>query len=189
MAALSSEPAQGLSVKTRAAIYGGAGLLLVAYFAGATGAPPQDLNPPRHTLERPVPGPDAIARDVQKDTARLRIQMQQAPVPGTNPRNPFAFGDVRPARPPAAAMVHATVADAPGSAAAAIPQLALVGMAEDPSATGVRRTAVLAGTGDAVYFVTEGETVLGRYRVSKIDADVIELEDLQTHGARRLTMR
>ena len=180
-----------LSVKTRAAIYGGAGLLLAAYFAAANSAPRQQPPPARRATEHSAPSPDAIARDMLNDAARLRDQMQRAPVPDANPRNPFAFGDARVPKPPAASIARATVADGPDGAAAApaMPELSLIGMAEDSDAKGVRRTAVLAGAGDAVYFVTEGDTLLGRYRVSKIDNDVVELEDVLTHGFRRLAMR
>lgn len=173
----------------RAMVYGGAGVLLVAYLAVANSAPQNaDAVPPRAT-RRSAPSTEAIARDMQSEAARLRERLQQAPIPDSNPRNPFAFGTPRTAR-PATGTVHATVADTPASAPVpSIPALSLIGMAEDTTAKGPRRTAVLSGEGNAVYFVAEGDSLLGRYRVTKIGADAIELQDLQSGGIRRLSMK
>lgn len=175
----------------RAIIYGGAGVLLVAYLAVANSAPPQDRDVvPQRAVRTSTPSPDAIARDMQTEAARLRERLQQAPAPDSTLRNPFAFGAARSPR-PATGLVHATVSNTTDVAAAAppIPALSLIGMAEDPTSNGVRRTAVLCGEGDAVYFVGEGDTLIGRYRVTKIGADAIELQDLQSGGIRRLSMK
>lgn len=174
----------------RAVIYGSAGVLLVAYLAVANSAPPRDRDviPPR-AARPPAPSAEAVARDMQTEAARLRERLQQAPVPDSNPRNPFAFGTARSTR-PAPGIVRATVADAPEAAVAPpTPALSLIGMAEDTTPKGIRRTAVLSGEGNAVYFVAEGDTLIGRYRVTKIGADAVDLEDLQTHGYRRLAMK
>jgi hypothetical protein len=121
--------------------------------------------------------------------------MAQAPVPSANPRNPFSFG-----APPRAARVgdrgvHAAVTPdesvlfAQSPPPAPLPVFTLMGIAEESSANGPRRTAVIGGEGDAIYMVREGQTIGDRYKVSKIGADAVELEDLQTHGYRRLAMR
>src|SRR6266545_4755158 len=72
---------------------------------------------------------------------------------------------------------------------AAPPSLTLMGIAEETSPQGVRRTAVIGGEGDTLYMVLEGQAVGDRYKVTKIGADAIELEDLITHGYRRLAIR
>ena len=175
---------------TRGFVYSGAGVLLVAYLAVANSAPTQDRDVvPARSARRSTPSAEAVARDVQAEAARLRERLQRAPIPDSNPRNPFAFGTARSTR-PSPGVVHATVADAPEAVSAPpIPPLALIGMAEDSTAKGLRRTAVLSGAADAVYFVSEGDTLMDRYRVTKIGADAVELEDLMTHGLRRLAMR
>jgi hypothetical protein len=173
----------------RAAIYGGLGTLVAAYLAAANSSPLQNTDAARERSARATAtsGTQTIVSEVQAQAARLRTRMQQAPVPDRNPRNPFAFAEVAP-KPRAAEVVHATVADSP-AVAPAPPPLTLMGMAEDETPQGVRRTAVISGAADAVYMVTEGETLIGRYRVAKIGADAIELDDLVTHGVRRLAMR
>jgi hypothetical protein len=174
----------------RAAVYGSAGVLLVAYLAVANSAPPQDRDVlPRRATQVSATSAGTIARDMQTEAARLQERLRKAPAPDSNPRNPFAFGADRSQR-PASGIVHATVADTPDVAAAPpIPSLSLIGMAEDSTSKGTRRTAVLSGDGDAVYFVAEGDTLIGRYRVTKIGADAIELSDLQSGGIRRLSMK
>ena len=37
--------------------------------------------------------------------------------------------------------------------------------------------------------VTEGQLVIDRYKVTKIGADAVELEDIFTHAYRRIAMR
>jgi hypothetical protein len=67
--------------------------------------------------------------------------------------------------------------------------LTLMGVAEEVLPGGVRRTAVIGGDGDTIYMVVEGQAVGERYRVTKIGVDAVELEDLVTHGYRRIAMR
>jgi Tfp pilus assembly protein PilP len=64
-----------------------------------------------------------------------------------------------------------------------------MGIAEEMAPDGPRRTAVIGGEGDAIHMVVEGQTIGDRYKVTKIGADAVELEDLQTHGYRRIAMR
>jgi len=67
--------------------------------------------------------------------------------------------------------------------------LSLMGIAEDATQEGPHRTAVIGGTGDALYMVTEGQSFADRYEVTAISADAIELKDLVTGGYRRLALR
>jgi hypothetical protein len=87
-------------------------------------------------------------------------------------------------------MVHATVADVPlENVAPSLPVLTLMGVAEETVSGGFRRTAVIAGAGDAIYMVVEGQMVTDRYRVTKIGVDAVELDDVITHGYRRIAMQ
>jgi hypothetical protein len=163
------------------------GGLLVAWLAAAN-MPSQD---PDRALERarpddPVP-PAAIAEDVHSQAARLQARMARAPVPESSPRNPFTFGAIpRPAAPEvraAAAPAEPEVFEPPP------PALTLMGVAEEYVIGGYRRTAVIGGDGDAIFMVMEGDRVGDRYKVTKIGADAVELEDLVNKGYRRLALR
>ena len=169
--------------------YVAGGGLLVAWLAAAN-MPAQD---PDRTRDRarpldPVP-PAVIAEEVHSQAARLQARMAQAPVPESNPRNPFAFGATpRAAR---AAEPEATVAVAAPSAVMVPPPpaLTLMGIAEEYVIGGYRRTAVIGGEGDEIFMVTEGDRVGERYKVTKIGADAVELEDVVNKGYRRLALR
>jgi hypothetical protein len=172
---------------TRAAVYSGAGILLVAYLASANSSTMRHRDIIRRAPD--PPSPQSITADIQQEAGQLRDRMAHAPVPDASPRNPFAFAPVRTSPPATANLAHPTVAASEQAAAPSTPELSLVGMAEDPMPSGVRRVAILSGAGEAVYFVSEGDSLLGRYRVEKIGADAIELDDLLTHSSRRLVMR
>jgi hypothetical protein len=177
----------------KAAAYGGAALL-VACLAAAN--MPSEDPPPASRAPRPAPaGPEGLAGEVNAQAARLQARLAQAPVPDQSPRNPFSFGLSRThaagsrALPATTGMVRA--ADAPDAAPVAppLPALTLMGIAEETTPAGPRRTAVIGGDGDAIYMVVEGEPVGGRYKVTKIGADAVELEDLLTKAYRRIAMR
>ena len=169
-----------------AAVYGLGGVLLVACLAAAN--MPQEGDAPAERRPRAaMPTPDAIAIDVGTQASRLQARMAQAPVPDANPRNPFSFG-----APPrvAHAPVRAAVADEPAAPLPPpLPALILMGVAEETTAAGPRRTAVIGGDGDTIYMVGEGDAVGERYRVRKISADAVELEDVVTNAYRRLALR
>jgi hypothetical protein len=67
--------------------------------------------------------------------------------------------------------------------------LDLAGVAEQNTAGGVKRTAMVAAPGDQLYMVTEGQELAGRYRVSAVGADAVELKDLVTGATRRLALK
>jgi len=177
----------------KAAVYVGAALL-VAYFASAN-MPTQETPPPARAA-RPAapPGVEALAVEVRSQATKLHTRMAQAPVPDPSPRNPFSFG-LAPRHAAASspmpdnAMVHAAAAPDMAVPLAPLPTLTLMGIAEETTAGGPRRTAVIGGADDAVYMVVEGQAVGTRYKVTKIGADAVELEDLLTHGYRRIAMR
>jgi hypothetical protein len=169
-----------------AAVYGVGGLLLVACLAKAN-MPQESEPPPARRPRAALPTPDAIAIDVQSQASRLQARMAQAPVPDANPRNPFSFG-AAPRVP--SAPVRAAVADEPAAPLPPpLPALILMGVAEEATAAGPRRTAVIGGDGDTIYMVGEGDAVGERYRVTKIGADAIELEDVVSKAYRRLALR
>jgi hypothetical protein len=178
----------------RKAVFYGVGVALLASYFAAANMPSQDPEPVR---ERPVRGgiaPGELAVEVSSQAARLQSRMAQAPLPESNPRNPFSFGVVP--RAPQPGTVRAMVApetDAPPPPLAPVapppPVLTLMGIAEESSPDGPRRTAVIGGEGDHLFMVKEGDVLGGAYKVKKIGADAVELEDLVTKGYRRLALR
>ena len=169
--------------------YVAGGGLLVAWLAAAN-MPAQD---PDRSRERVPPADSvptaAIAEEVHSQAARLQARMAQAPIPESTPRNPFAFGtSPRAAR---AAQPEATVAvdAAPEVLVPPPPALTLMGIAEEYVIGGYRRTAVIGGEGDSIFMVAEGDRVGERYKVTKIGADAVELEDVVNKGYRRLALR
>jgi hypothetical protein len=175
------------------AVYGTCGIVLVACLAAAN-MPSQEADPAPPSAPRPARiSPDAIAAEVQSEAARLHARMSAAPPPSAAVRNPFAFGTANApgARHPAlstgapSGLVQATVA----SETPAAPALLLMGIAEDTTGTGTHRTAIIGDAAETIYMVVEGDSLAGRYKVTKIGADAIELEDAVTKGIRRLALR
>jgi hypothetical protein len=126
-------------------------------------------------------GTESLAVEVRSQAARLHSRMAQAPVPAANPRNPFSPG--------AAPRVNARVRASRRRAGrrrlhAPPPAFTLMGIAGGDGTRRPAPTAVIGGEGDDPHGV-EGQTIGDRYKVTKIGADAVELEDLQTHGYRR----
>lgn len=173
----------------KTALYLTGGTLFVAWLAAAN-MPSQDA----HQAPDPARPSEAIstatlADEVQAQALRLHSRMAQAPVPENSPRNPFSFAPTRRAE-RAAQSVTATVADEPPlPVVPPPPMLTLMGIAEESVIGGIRRTAVIGGDGDTIFMVTEGQAVGDRYRVMKIGADAVELEDVVTRAYRRIALR
>src|SRR5260221_979805 len=162
----------------KAAVYGVGAALLVAYLASAN-MPTQDA-PLTERAMRPAPtGVESLAVEVRAQASKLHTRMAQAPVPDSNPRNPFSFGLTPRAghaaasspTPGTAGMVHAVVAPDAVPPIAPLPALTLMGIAEETTAAGPRRTAVIGGHDDAGYMAVEGQADRTRYKVSKILGD------------------
>lgn len=171
-----------------AAVYAVGGVLLIACLAAAN--MPQEPDAVQSGAPRVprAPGPDSVAVEVSAQAARLRSLMAQAPSPGTSARNPFSFAESRAARAASSSRAVVAAEDAP-AAVAPLPPLTLMGVAEETTSAGPRRTAVIGGDGDTIYMVGEGEAVGDRYRVTKIGVDAVELEDVVTKAYRRLALR
>jgi len=69
------------------------------------------------------------------------------------------------------------------------PAIELVGVAEDRTAQGLVRTAIVSALSGDLWVVKVGEMVAGRYKVKAIGADAVELSDPVSGGTRRLTLR
>ena len=173
----------------RTVLYLAGGGLLVAWIAAAN--MPSQESDRAHDRARPAPAvPTAsLADDVHAQAARLQARMANAPAPENHPRNPFVFGATPPPRAAAHGTVHAASVEPPLVAVPPPPALTLMGIAEESVIGGFRRTAVIGGDGDAIFMVAEGDPVGDRYKVTKIGADAVELEDVVTKAFRRLALR
>jgi len=125
---------------------------------------------------------------VEAQASKLRARLSQAPTPSTRPRNPFSFAAPRTVR-AASVAAKAPAVDPAEPPVPVVPTLLLMGIAEDPSPDGPRRTAVIGGGADALYMVVTGQTFADRYEVTTIGTDAVELKDLLTGGYRRLALR
>jgi hypothetical protein len=173
-------------------IVGGVALLAAWFAAAADRQDPPAAAPARDgaTLDQA----EALARDIEAQSARLHARLATAPTPRTDGRNPFAF-DVRRATRAQMPAPQGEVSESPS--AIEIPEpppLTLSGIAEE--GTGVAgvaegapvRIAVLSGLGD-VFLARAGDTILGRYEVLGVGADAAELKDLTTGRTIRLGLR
>lgn len=169
--------------RTRAAAYLVGGILLAAWLASAAGVSirPREVPLPQRSAE--AIHLDAIASDVQSQASKLRDRLAAAPALQPSVRNPFAFV-VREVAPPPPKPQSVAALPAVLQQLIAEPDLVLLGVAQEGSV----RTAMI-GSGDQLLMATEGETVVGRYRVAKIGPDAVELIDLGTGATRRLSLR
>lgn len=175
------------------AVYGTCGAVLVACLAAAN-MPSQEPEPAAPRAARPAPiSPDAIVAEVQSEAARLHARTAGAPAPSAAVRNPFAFGALNAPgtrhQPSGTGIVQATVASDAGPAGPPPPVLVLMGIAEDTAGTALHRTAIVGDAAETIYMLVEGDSFAGRYKVTKIGADAVELEDLTTKAFRRIAMK
>jgi hypothetical protein len=176
----------------RKAVFFGVGVALLASYFAAANMPSQDLEPVRERPARAGIAPGELAVEVSSQAARLQSRMAQAPLPESNPRNPFSFGVApRAPQPRTVRAAVATLDDEPLAVPAAPPPpvLTLMGIAEETTPEGPRRTAVIGGEGDHLFMVREGDLLGGAYKVKKISVDAVELEDVTTKAFRRLALR
>jgi hypothetical protein len=116
---------------------------------------------------------------------RLVDRMRPMPVP-IQSRDLFRYAaEVR--RPEPVAQSASTRLEPPPVSPAA-PALRLVGVAEDRTAEGTERTAIISGPG-TLFVVTVGETVAAHYRVTSVSPDAVELTDIEGAGTLRLGLK
>jgi len=104
-------------------------------------------------------------------------------------RNPFRF-DGRPSTastPREAAALESREPEQPAIVEPARPVVSVAGIAEDQVDGRIQRTAVLSSPA-GVLLVREGEEVLGRYRVARIESEAVELVERASGETLRLTL-
>ena len=194
--------------RTRIALLGLAAVL-VAVWSSAMLVPPPAATPTAAPAAQPAakPARDARPRSRAQSTAqprdvtsfdlndaaeRLHARLAAASRPLTPERNPFEFA---PAPTPRRVAEPAPVPVAlPVPVGPLPPPFTLTGIAEHKNGEALERTAILSapsspgGTGE-VYFAKAGEQLLGRYEVTAVGADAIELRELASGQIVRLGLR
>jgi hypothetical protein len=131
---------------------------------------------------------DARGRAMAAEVARLRDRLRPTVAPREPRRNLFQFSAVRPPSVPAAPRPPVSEAAPVVAAAPPAPPFKLIGVAEDAGPAGPVRTAIVSAPGQ-LFLVKEGQNVTLRYRVTKISADVVELQDLGDLTTLRLALK
>jgi hypothetical protein len=152
--------------------------------------PPSNAPESAVSTRRPSAAPrDIPASDIEREAERLQVRVGREVEYAEPQRNPFRFGAARadvdrggdipaPAPPPPPTVVLPV---------APPPPVSLSGIAEDQDGQRVERTAILSSPA-GVLLVHEGDPVLGDYRVSRIEAEAVEL--VKTDGTTlRLRLR
>ena len=124
--------------------------------------------------------------DIEREAERLQARVRREVAYAQPLRNPFRFGAMR-------STVRSEV-EVPGIAppenlstpALAPPPVSLSGIAEAQSDQRIERTAILSSPA-GVLLVSEGDEVLGQYRVSKIESEAVELVKLSDGATLRLS--
>jgi hypothetical protein len=170
----------------RTATLGITGGALAAWLAAAATSNHVALPP---IVDAPHPL-DARGAELDAEIARLHERLRPTTMPRQPGRNLFSFKATSPrvaapivtAAPPPPAIVEAAPPRAPSFA------LKLSGIGEDDGPDGPVRTAFISGEGQ-LFMVKEGDTITNRYHVTRISADVVELEDLTDNTVRRLALK
>jgi hypothetical protein len=162
------------------------GAALAAWLAAAATSGSRETIAPILVKSPPI---DARGETLANEIARLHEHLRPAAVPRQPGRNLFSFAarQLRPAPAPPPASRPA-LTEAPAAARPAAPMMKLSGIAEDATADGVVRTAIISAAGQ-LFLAKEGQNVTPRFRVSKISADVVELSDLLDGTALRLALK
>ena len=160
------------------------GAALIAWFAAAATSN-RELPPPVIVARPPV---DVKGADLAKEIERLHERLRPEATPRQPGRNLFTYHSVPPPRPSIIEAPKAALTEASTVATPPPPALKLDGIAEDPGADGVVRTAIIAGEGQ-LFLVKEGDAVGSRYRVAKIAATGVELVDSVDGSTRRLPLK
>jgi hypothetical protein len=173
-----------MSVKRTATFLVVGGALAVWLAAAATsGDRPSALPPVLDT-----PAIDAHGARLTEEIARLHERLRPTATPRAPRRNLFSFvqSSGRISHPD-----HSVVEPRPAEARVLAPVPAppkLSGIAEDETAEGLTRTAVVSLSGQ-LFLVKEGEMFAGRYHVLRIASDAVEITDTLEGGALHLALR
>lgn len=174
----------------RATLYVAGGTLLVAWFSSAASMS-LGRNPRRapQVVADSAPAQN-LAVSVQTQARRLKERLAVAPLPQQPTRNPFAFrpaAEIRPAPVTRAAVPVATTA--PVEMVIPDVPLLLVGLAEHRNGDVLVRSAAISSNGEDLIMAEVGTVIVGRYTVTSIESDAVEMKDGSTGRIRRLALQ
>ena len=162
-------------------VVGGA---LAAWLAAAANSGIDDAQRMRAIKTSPIDSRGAV---LASEIARLHEQLRPSAAPLQPSRNLFSFAVRQPKTAAPIQTPKPALSEAPAARPAA-PPVKLSGIAEDQTANGVVRTAIVSTPGQ-LFLVKEGEQVTDRFRVIKISSDVVELADLTDNTTLRLALK
>ena len=143
------------------------------------------------TASAPSLAPAALRRtaqapDIEQEAARLQARVRRESAYAQPRRNPFRFGAAGSTASPEINAPAAAPAEAMSAPALAPPPIALAGVAEDQIDQRIERTAILSSPA-GVLLVSEGDDVVGEYRVTRIESEAVELVKHADGGTLRLS--
>lgn len=163
------------------------GVVLAIWLAAAATSGIPGIHRSASIPELSVPAVDVRSATLAGEIRRLNERLR----PTTEPRgsrNLFQFASGRPRLRSAPVIAEPKPASIETPAPIPAPvTIKLVGIAEDESANGPVRTAILSDAGQLL-LVKEGEDATFRYRVLRIADDVVELADTVAGATLRLTL-
>ena len=169
----------------RTATIGVIGGALAVWLAGAATSNRRVVDT---TIATPTPI-ELRGAELADEIARLRERLHPVAEPQQPARNLFQFSSRTAAASSRVDRQAPAVSEAPAPLPApAAPPLTLVGIAEDPGQDGPVRTAIISGLGQ-LFFVKEGDSVAGRFRVQRLSGEVAELTDLADSTIHRLALK
>jgi hypothetical protein len=115
------------------------------------------------------------ADDLREQANRLRHRTGAVTLREST-RNPFRFNAPKPVAPSRGPSGPAAAVELAPPPAAVPPPLTLNGVTGTQTPEGLQRTAVISGEGQ-MYFVSEGDSLAGRYTVVKVDPEAVVLRD------------
>ena len=124
---------------------------------------------------------------LQDEMGRLHERLAPTSIP-TRSRDLFRFQTRPRPRSTPTILSHQESAPVAATAVAAPPALALIGVAEDATADGVVRTAIVSGFND-VFLVKTGELIRDRFRIGLVSADAVQVVDITTDTSTSLALR
>ena len=169
----------------RTATISAVGGAFAVWLAGATTSNRRVLDT---TIAKPPPI-ELSGAELADEIARLRERLRPVVEPQQPARNLFQFSSRAAVTPRSRVDQPApAVSEVPAQPAPAAPPLTLVGIAEDPGPEGPIRTAIISGLGQ-LFFVNEGDSIAGRFRVQHLSGEVAELSDLADARIFRLALK
>ena len=139
------------------------------------------------SVERPLPD-DTRADTLAREIARLHERLAPNAAPLQSGRNLFQFAVALPRQQAAAAAPALSEAAPVAPLPPPPPPFRLIGIAEESDGAAAVRTAIVSSPGQ-LFTVKQGENVTPRYRVTRVGADAVELQNLIDHSVLRLALK